>query len=75
MDSDIPSPYGRTVALKKEERTKSFDFEKWNKGKRQDVLLVHLNSHCSARNNRNMYMKILHKYITIDRYGKCARDM
>ncbi|KAF2883562.1 hypothetical protein ILUMI_22626 [Ignelater luminosus] len=75
MDSDIPLPYGRTIPLRKEEKTKKFNFEKWHRSKRQDVLLVNVNSHCSAKNNRNMYMMRLHKYITVAKYGACGRDL
>ncbi|KAF2883560.1 hypothetical protein ILUMI_22624 [Ignelater luminosus] len=73
MDSDIPMPYGRTISLTKEEKTKKFDFEEWNKSKKQDVLLVNVDSYCRASNNRWVYIKKLQKYITVDRYGNCGR--
>ncbi|KAF2883561.1 hypothetical protein ILUMI_22625 [Ignelater luminosus] len=46
MDSDIPMPYGRTISLTKEDKNKKFNFEEWNKSKRQDVLLVNVNTFC-----------------------------
>ncbi|KAF2883566.1 hypothetical protein ILUMI_22630 [Ignelater luminosus] len=73
MDSDIPMPYGRTVALKKEEKNKKFNFEEWNKRKRQDALLVNVNSFCREANNRWEYVNQLQKYITVHRYGWCGR--
>ncbi|KAF2883569.1 hypothetical protein ILUMI_22633 [Ignelater luminosus] len=73
MDSDIPMPYGRTIALKKEEKHKKFNFEEWNKSKRQDVLLVNVNSFCRAANSRWEYIDQLQKYITVHRYGACGQ--
>ncbi|KAF2883432.1 hypothetical protein ILUMI_22742 [Ignelater luminosus] len=73
MDSDVPFPYGRTTALPQEDIGK-FNFEEWNKNKKQDVLITMMNSRCFARNSRFAYVRKLHKYVDVDRYGECGRN-
>lgn len=71
MDSDIPFPYGRTIALTPKEK-REFNFEEWNKSKKQDVLVTILGTHCYAKNDRWKYVKKLQRYIPIHRFGFCG---
>ncbi|XP_037301482.1 4-galactosyl-N-acetylglucosaminide 3-alpha-L-fucosyltransferase 9-like [Manduca sexta] len=77
-DSDVPIPYGRTVALPKPifPKPKRMSYENiaslvpyWNQ-KRRDVLVTILMSHC--RTHRINYVRYLRRLINIDFYGKCS---
>lgn len=72
MDSDIPVPYGRTVALRVGEEVQEQDFDTWNANKSQDVLVAIMGSNCGGRNHRWKYVKELEKYIPVDKYGGCG---
>lgn len=68
MDSDIPVPYGRTIAL---QTPKSKTNHHWT-DKKRDVLAAILGSNCGSNNKRWEYIKELEKYLKVDVYGKCG---
>lgn len=68
MDSDIPVPYGRTVALT---RPVVGGERPWET-KRRDVLVAIMGSNCHSNNGRWEYVKELQKHITVDVYGRCG---
>lgn len=76
MDSDIPAPYGRTVAIKPAEMTEIESFESWIKNKNQKVLVAIADlDNCNETTNRWKYVKELQKYIAVDIYGNCGNPM
>ncbi|KAK4874447.1 hypothetical protein RN001_013807 [Aquatica leii] len=66
--SDIPVPYGRTIALK--HKGDKIDIVEWNKNKKQDVLVAIVISNCSGK--RMKYVKELSKHLKVDMYGRCG---
>lgn len=68
MDSDIPVPYGRTVALPEPLETNRKPWE----NKRRDVLVAIMGSNCGSNNHRWKYVKELQKHLNVDIYGKCG---
>jgi hypothetical protein len=65
--SDIVFSFGN---LTKSESTPYFDYSKIFAEKTKDV--VWLVSHCDTNSKRELYVKELQKYISVDIYGKCG---
>ncbi|XP_060802921.1 alpha-(1,3)-fucosyltransferase 7 isoform X2 [Amyelois transitella] len=77
-NSDIPVPYGRTVALekpKKENITYSSIAELIPnlQFKRSDILVAVIMSNCKVQ-YRMKFLEEMQKYIKIDIYGRCSPD-
>lgn len=68
MDSDIPVPYGRTIALKQPK----INLKPPWKDKKRDILVATMGSNCGSKNRRWEYIKELQKYIQVDIYGHCG---
>nr|XP_026488268.1 alpha-(1,3)-fucosyltransferase 6-like [Vanessa tameamea] len=77
-DSDVPVPYGRTVALKKPILSQiTYEHLKtlvpyWN-DKSKDILATILISNCAV-SRRMAYLKKMQEYLTVDVYGKCSEN-
>ncbi|XP_028168329.1 alpha-(1,3)-fucosyltransferase 7-like isoform X1 [Ostrinia furnacalis] len=78
-DSDVPIPYGRVVPIPEELMhemaydpiTKHIPY--WEQ-KQRKVLVAALISHCNVPHRMN-YIRELEKYIKVDIYGGCARNL
>ncbi|KAF5283470.1 hypothetical protein FQR65_LT13858 [Abscondita terminalis] len=68
MISDVPVPYGRAISL--QHQTDKINIVQWNDGKKQDVIVAVLMSHCIQK--RTNYVKELNKTIKVDFYGNCG---
>ncbi|KAK4307707.1 hypothetical protein Pmani_020553 [Petrolisthes manimaculis] len=70
MDSDIPVPYGRTVALTPGEIS-SYQPKDYYSLKSKTIAIM--GSNCGGKNKRWKYVKELQKYIDVDTYGGCGK--
>ncbi|KAA0197671.1 hypothetical protein HAZT_HAZT003796 [Hyalella azteca] len=68
MDSSVPTPYGRTVPLPKDEYIYTID--DYYKLKQKNISLM--GSNCGGSNERYTYLTELQKHIEIDVYGGCG---
>ena len=71
QDSDIYYPYGRVMINKGKKRIKNYSeiFKDKVKGVSWFV------SHCETRSKRELFVEELSKYIPVDIYGACGKDI
>lgn len=75
IESDIPVPYGRTVAISKiQEGKKNIIVPKFD-DKRRDILITTLLNDCPKDRVRTMYINELQKYLKVDIYGECGDEL
>ncbi|XP_065158875.1 4-galactosyl-N-acetylglucosaminide 3-alpha-L-fucosyltransferase FUT5-like isoform X2 [Atheta coriaria] len=72
MDSDIPVPYGRTVAKRRIDNDRSFDFSAWLTNRSNTSPIAVMGSNCGSQNHRWEYVAELRKWIDVDFYGGCG---
>ena len=70
-DSSLYVPYGTYYKLYKEIQLPNLTMLLKGKNK----LVVWIVSHCNADSKRDSYMKELQKYIPIDIFGKCVKNI
>jgi len=66
MDSDVPVPYGRTVAL-------SVPRMSLNVAANKTKFIAAMGSNCGGRNNRWDYIRKLSKIVPVDTFGRCGK--
>merc|ERR1712002_576578 len=70
MDTDVPVPYGRTVALSKEEQ---LHYVHIDVAASKTKFLAAMGSNCGGHNSRWKYINQLSKIVAVDTYGHCGK--